>query len=171
MRYWSTKKRWVTLVDKIIAWDIDGIMTKKGLSIDKAITPDQAKEWILENKIITEFSELANSLKKMGYSQYAITGRKFSDSGQLTIQQFKLAHVEFIKIYFYPDNLDHNRRDYTNFKKEVLEKIYKSNRGCELNFVDDDEVLVVSLQLRMDDLGIPCNMFTSLREFKEKKKL
>jgi len=71
---------------------------------------------------------------------FIITGRKFTDFGEITFDQLEVLNISKNKFIFYPKHYSYSPKRYSTFKIYNIMKIICRNKGNSQIYIYDDNI-------------------------------
>ena len=147
-------------IKRIEIFDIDGCICENFFpNLDEKADKETLRARILKTKLFPEFVEYYRIISKYpGLKTYFLTGRRAKDFRNETDQQLGPLKINN-NVIFLPDEYNHSKIRYNNFKIFNILSIAAKNRNCEIYVYDDLEVYYPKLLSLGLELGIPKLIF------------
>jgi hypothetical protein len=129
----------LTKIKRIIFFDIDGCICESFFpNIGEKADIDLLRKRILQTKLFPGFIKYFNIISNYpGIKIYFITGRRKKDFQDETITQLEPIKINEAQVIFFPEDYNHSKIRYNNFKIFNILSIAAKNRDSEMLVFDD----------------------------------
>ena len=148
-------------IKRIFFFDIDGCICESFFpNLKEKVDINALRRRILETKLFPGFIKYFNIISKHpGMKIYFITGRRAKDFQDETITQLEPLKINRKQLIFFPDEYNHSKIRYNNFKIFNILSLAAKREGIEFIVFDDLDgyflkLLNLALKMNIKDIKV-----------------